>query len=489
MVTSGLLATELVKGQVQVGDSVFQNRPPPAIPVAGDPNNVGPTYAQIGTSGLTAAASATIGQQTVRALSSMGAAGTFAMGANDANARVAAFDAATQHNVPATFNDYRNKAGLLTIGFAIAEPFWANGVLVGGQTKDVLVQAFERRVLTYTPTNPDAFKVEFGNIGAHYFLWRYGGGGAPTMSVGPMLPVSPAPTSTPSTGATATPARPVAPIASTGTVFIILMENHNDTSIVGNPNAPFINQLAAQGAVGDQYFGVRHPSLPNYLSLIGGDTFGVTDDCTTCFKDAPNLVDSLEAKGKSWKSYQEDLPQPCFLGETAGGDHGYAMKHNPFLYFNDIRTNPARCNRVVPIGQLDSDLASGQVPDFVWITPNLIHDMHDGTIQDGNQWLQSFVPKILQSNTYQQGGQLIIAWDEGEGSTPEGCCNGLAAGGHIPLLILAPNVMPGSHITMPSTHYNLLRMIEDRWGLTRVGHSADANVLPIVVPTSGAGKS
>ena len=137
---------------------------------------------------MTAAPSA-VGQPTTRALTSTGAAGTFAAGGSDANATIATFDATTQHNIPKAFNDYRNKAGLLTIGLAIAEPFWANGVLVAGQPKDVLVQAFERRVLTYTPSNPDAFKVEFGNIGMHYYTWRYvtnaGGGTGTTTTTTP----------------------------------------------------------------------------------------------------------------------------------------------------------------------------------------------------------------------------------------------------------------------------------------------------------------
>jgi hypothetical protein len=199
IVTNGLLAVELISGREQLGDNTFQAFSPAAIPVAGDPNNAGPTYAQIGASGLMTATPSAVGQPTTRALTNTGAAGTYAAGGGDANATIAAFDATTQHNVPRAFNDYRNKAGLLTIGLAIAEPFWANGVLVGGQPKDVLVQAFERRVLTYTPSNPDPFKVEFGNIGQHYYTWRYvtnGGGGTGT------------PTTTP-TATTTTAAAPV----------------------------------------------------------------------------------------------------------------------------------------------------------------------------------------------------------------------------------------------------------------------------------------
>ena len=173
VVTNGLLANELITGREQVGDATFQQFPPAAIPVAGDPNNAGPTYAQIGASGLTTASASAVGQPTTRALSSAGAAGTFAAGGGDASATIAAFDDKTGHNVPKAFVDYRAKAGLLTIGFGIAEPFWANGVLVGGTPKDVLVQAFERRVLTFNLLNSPNTRLEFGNIGQHYNRWRY----------------------------------------------------------------------------------------------------------------------------------------------------------------------------------------------------------------------------------------------------------------------------------------------------------------------------
>lgn len=261
--------------------------------------------------------------------------------------------------------------------------------------------------------------------------------------------------------------------ASPGHVFLIIMENRDATSILNNPRAPYINQLAARYASADQYYAISHPSLPNYLTLIGGDTFGVDSDCTDCFQSAPNLVDALETKGKTWKSYQEDMPRPCFLGE---GTAKYALKHDPFLYFTDVRTNPARCNRVVPLTQFDTDLAGGNMPDFAWVTPNLIHDMHDGSITDGDTWLATFVPKILQSDAWKQQGELIIVWDEGEGNA--GCC-GVATGGRVPLLIITPNGPMGYHITPPLTHYSLLRTIEDQWGLARLGHSGDADVRPV----------
>jgi len=200
VVTNGLLAVELISGRLQLGDATFQQGTPAGVPVAGDPNNAGPTYAQIGTSGLLTTVPSAVGQPTTRALSNAGVIGTFAPGGGDPNGAITTYDGTTQHNVPKAFTDYRNRAGLLTIGLAISEPFWANGVLVAGQPRDVLVQAFERRVLTYTPANPDPFKVEFGNIGQHYYMWRYSGGGNGT--------ATPTATATATTTPTTTPAAP-----------------------------------------------------------------------------------------------------------------------------------------------------------------------------------------------------------------------------------------------------------------------------------------
>ncbi len=174
-VTNGLLATELISGKLQSGDSTFETRQPAGVPVAGDPDNIGPTYASISANATTLLANTptAAGSPTTRLLGATGILGIYTgTYASDAQGTIAAYDADTQHNVPAAFSNYRTKVGLLSIGFAISEPFWSN-VKVAGVQKDVLVQAFQRRVLTYTPTNNDPFKVEFGNIGIHYYTWRH----------------------------------------------------------------------------------------------------------------------------------------------------------------------------------------------------------------------------------------------------------------------------------------------------------------------------
>ncbi|MDQ6908409.1 MAG: hypothetical protein M3176_16420 [Chloroflexota bacterium] len=176
-VTNGLLATEIITGRIQTGDNSFQNQAPPSISIAGDASNPAPTYAGLASKGASLLQPAT-SKPGVPINTVIGADGT--VGATDAALpdpamQVGAFDGPTRHNVAAGFADYRAKAGLPTIGYAISEPFLAT-VKVGGAPKDVMVQIFERRALTYTPSNPAAFKVEMGNIGQHYFAWRYPNG-------------------------------------------------------------------------------------------------------------------------------------------------------------------------------------------------------------------------------------------------------------------------------------------------------------------------
>jgi phosphatidylinositol-3-phosphatase len=254
-----------------------------------------------------------------------------------------------------------------------------------------------------------------------------------------------------------------------GHILLVVMENHDYDQVIGNPDAPFINGLAGQYALADNY-GLGHPSLPNYLALLGGDTFGITSDCTRCFIDALNLVDALEANGRTWRSYQEDLPRPCFLGSSASA---YVIRHNPFFYFRDIREDANRCQQVVPLSQFSEDLRAGQMPDFAWVTPNLVNDMHDGSVAQGDQWLAGFLPPFLASNAWRENGLVLITWDEGRGS--QACCGG-AVGGHTPLLIVTPDGKPSYHSPDPVTPYGVLRTIEELWGLPYLGRTGEPSV-------------
>jgi len=197
-VTSGLLATELVTGKLQTGDATFDPRTPPAIPIAGDPTGPGPKYADFTgkAAPVLAPATSAVGKSVTVVLAADGTPSTGTPPSGDATPyAIAAFDDATKHNVPAAFDTLRTKVGLTTVGYAISEPFLLNV----GQTGKVatMAQIFQRRVMTYTPANADPYKVEFGNIGAHYYQWRYA---TPAMGTG----TAPAATSATASATTAT---------------------------------------------------------------------------------------------------------------------------------------------------------------------------------------------------------------------------------------------------------------------------------------------
>ena len=280
---------------------------------------------------------------------------------------------------------------------------------------------------------------------------------------------TPSPTPAPSVAAPAgrpaiatpsgTPAPPptaVGTVPSFSHVFVIVMENHEYSSVIGNPAAAYTNGLVASYGLATSYYAASHPSLPNYLALTAGSTFGIASDCTTCFVSATNIADQVEGSGRSWKAYMEDMPVPCYMGASSGN---YAMKHNPFMYYNDIRNNPVRCAaHVAPFTQFWVDMSSGQVPDFVWITPNMCNDTHDCPVGTGDAWLRSVVPTITGSAAFRNGGVLFITWDEG--SSNAGCCSG-SWGGHVATLVMAPNAISGFRSGVAENHYGLLRTIED----------------------------
>src|SRR4051812_18754369 len=171
-------------------------------------------------------------------------------------------------------------------------------------------------------------------------------------------------------------ARPAAPLALPGSlpkptsshVVVIVMENKEFGDVIGSPDAPYINRVARRYGLATASYGVRHPSLPDYLALTSGATHAIDSDCTTCHVAARNIVDQLTAARLSWKAYMEDLPRPCFSGSDAGG---YAKKHDPFMYYDDVARDPGRCRRVVPLARLGPDLRRGRLPTYAFISPNL----------------------------------------------------------------------------------------------------------------------
>lgn len=263
-------------------------------------------------------------------------------------------------------------------------------------------------------------------------------------------------------------------------VFMILMENKDYQEVIGSPDAPFINKLAREYALAGSYYGIRHPSLPNYLALISGSTQGMTYDCPDCSFDSPNLADQIEASRKSWRAYAEDLPEPCFNGASAGtipatGRPLYVRKHNPWMYFSRIAGNPARCASVVPLSRLQSDLANNRLPDLTYIVPNMLHDMHDGSVRDGDAWLADNVPAIIASPAWKENGVLFLLWDEGNGD--EGCCG--VNGGRTIAIVAASAGKTGFVSKAQYTHYSVLRTIEDGWKLGLLGEAGARETQPM----------
>ncbi|HEY2981989.1 MAG TPA: alkaline phosphatase family protein [Anaerolineales bacterium] len=289
-------------------------------------------------------------------------------------------------------------------------------------------------------------------------------------SLAPPSTLAPAPTASPSPS-------PVPPALVPEFIHIVtvIFENKEYDTVIGNPSMPYFNILATAYTLLNQHYAVAHPSLPNYIALVSGDVQGVTSNCEDCFIPAASIADLVEASGRTWKTYQESMPEPCFLGSTVL----YAQKHNPFIYFDSIRLNRERCERsVVPLAQLDSDLAAHDLPNFVFITPNLCNSAHDCPVAQADAWLDSLMDKL--SPYLDSTGEpylVIVTWDEGQGS--HSCC-GLPeeAGGRVATLLVSPQVRNGFQDETPYTHYSLLKTIAEAWHLTYLGRAAeDSNAL------------
>jgi acid phosphatase len=251
------------------------------------------------------------------------------------------------------------------------------------------------------------------------------------------------------------------PVPRVDHVIVVVFENKDQKSVLGNSRAPNFNGFARRYAVLSNYRGIAHPSLPNYLALVSGSTHGIRTDCTTCVVSGSNLADSLEHAHMSWKVYAEGLPRP---GWTGGFSGRYAKKHVPFLYFKDIVSKPARLRRVVPFRQFSSDLAAARLPAFSLIVPDLCHDMHDCSVARGDTWLGGFLTPLLRSPQLANSVVFVVT-DEPADLNPDA---------PVPALALGPLVKTKSRYSGRTSHYGLLRTIEDSWGLPRLGRSAQA---------------
>jgi phosphatidylinositol-3-phosphatase len=289
-------------------------------------------------------------------------------------------------------------------------------------------------------------------------------------------PLPPTATDLPTVTPTATP-RPLVP--NFGHIAIIMFENKEFGSVIGNPLMPTYNRLAQEYTLLTQYYAIRHPSLPNYIALTGGDTFGIDRNCEDCFINATSLPDLIEAGGRTWKTYQEDMPEPCFLGST----HLYAQKHNPYIYFDPIRLNPERCARsIVPLTALQTDITANALPNFMFIKPNICNDSHDCSLDVSDAWLTNLLNTLIPAlDATGQTYFVAMLFEEGQG---EHTCCGLPepGGGRVPVVIYSPQAQNGFEDPTPYTHYSLLKTISEAWGLPYLGHAAEPNHVLITAP-------
>jgi phosphatidylinositol-3-phosphatase len=315
-------------------------------------------------------------------------------------------------------------------------------------------------------------------------------------------------------------------------IFVIMLENHSQSSVIGDANAPYLTSLADKYSVADRYYGVTHPSMPNYLAFLGGDNFGLQDDNdqNVVNLDRPNLVDELEARHIGWDAYFDTLPADKLarFGPTLSDGTTvslYAKKHNPFVLFSDITGNPARMAHVKDYSSLAADLGSAHAPAFVWITPNQCNDMHGGvytavpghpetpcpygsTKDDANdaalkakadQFVHTAVDTITSSRAWTRHSAIVIVTDEndftgntttGGWETADGCCDspyvakgdprvsaawpgGTYGGGLIPAIVVTGSGPRHVVSQVPYNHYSLLATIEANWHLGFLGHSGD----------------
>jgi phosphatidylinositol-3-phosphatase len=321
----------------------------------------------------------------------------------------------------------------------------------------------------------------------------------------------------------------------------IVMENQKYGTIIGNPLAPQINALANQYGLATNYYGITHPSEPNYMAAVAGSYFGVQDDnqfyCTEALGltmpagwqcggttvdhtvNAPSIADQLTAADKTWKGYFQSLPGVdggvVKVGPNANGPYTfkspsasnalYASKHNPFINFTG--TQDALAN-MVPDTQLATDLKSRHLPNYSLIVPNQCFDMH-GTggcgptslITLGDSYVANTVNMIMSSEVWKNGNNaIVITWDEDDfsdaGQPGTGCCGANPGGGHVATIVIRNHGSSGegrgdagsdgAHIVDNTAynHYSLLRTMEAAFRLPCLAHACD-KVVPTMTPLFG----
>ncbi|MGH9819165.1 MAG: alkaline phosphatase family protein, partial [Pyrinomonadaceae bacterium] len=259
----------------------------------------------------------------------------------------------------------------------------------------------------------------------------------------------------------------------------IWFENR-EAADINATTAPFFTNFASTHASFASYFGVAHPSQPNYLAAFSGSTQGVLNDNHFSFPaTTDNLAKQLTAAGKSWRLYAQDYPGNCFNGDTStGGIDGpgvagqYVRKHNPAISFESVSLDPVQCANIQPLANFDPTVT------FAIVIPNMINDMHDGTTAQGDAFLQAFMPSITGSPDWAET-LVVVTFDEGDSA------DGTGGGGHIYTAAAAP-WLNNKTITTTYDHFSLLRTTEDILALPHLGGAITASTISEILPNAAA---
>ena len=268
-------------------------------------------------------------------------------------------------------------------------------------------------------------------------------------------------------------------------VFLVLMENHSASQVIGSKDAPYINSLVAAYASATDYTTTVHPSEPNYIWLEAGSnntgditfTSDADPSATNSTNTTQHLATQLTAAGVTWKSYQEGLDANTGLCPitSVGAPENYAAKHNPFVFFQDVSGNPPSATNAfcvahhAPFSQLAADLSAGNVSSYNFVTPNLCDDMHGAAgcgsklVKAGDTWLASNLPQMI-NWVNAHGGVVLVVWDEGGGK---------AANPPLPFVAVGPHVKAGFASTLPYSHSSTLKSIEEIFGVGLLRGAAD----------------
>ena len=244
-------------------------------------------------------------------------------------------------------------------------------------------------------------------------------------------------------------------------VMVVFLENTDFKDAIAQP---FMSQLASDGAVLTNFIAEKHPSQSNYIAMISGDTFSVPGDGNVSL-DGRHVGNLVEEAGKSWKVYAEGYPGSCFQGARQGA---YVRKHEPFISFKNVQSDPTRCARIVEASALDTDIAAGQLPDFSLYIPDLNDDGHDTGVRFADKWLTKRFGPLLKDPRFMQNMLLIVTFDESHTPSPN----------LVYTALFGAHVKPGSQSATRLDHYSLLRTIELGLGLQDLG-KLDLKAVPV----------